>query len=71
VPPEIVKVGSDHYIRELAEFVVSLREYLLSQGIPCGPVERPEGPYQSFRIGRTVNLGLVQALLDRWAAQWP
>ena len=68
--PEIVTVGSDRHVRELADCADLLRGYLLRQGIPCGPVERPEGPHQSFRIGRTVNLGLVQALLDRWAARW-
>jgi hypothetical protein len=68
VDAEIVIVGTEHHVRALADRAFNLRQYLLSRAVPCGPVELPEGSYQSFRLGKTANLGAVQAILDRWAA---
>ena len=69
--PEIVATGSGRYVRALADRANVLREYLLCQGIPCGPLRPDEEFFQSFRLGETANLGLVQALLDRWGAPDP
>jgi hypothetical protein len=68
VDAEIIIIGTDHFVRVLADRALNLRRYLLSRAVPCGPVERPEGAYLSFRLGKTANLGAVQAILDRWAA---
>jgi hypothetical protein len=66
--PEIVTVGTGHFVRALADRAVFLRAYLLRHGIPCGPPERRGGLYRSFGLGNTANLGVVQALLERWGA---
>jgi hypothetical protein len=66
--PEIVTDGTGHSVLALADRAVFLREYLLRHGIPCGPPEWRGGHYRSFRLGNTANLGMVQALLDRWGA---
>jgi hypothetical protein len=66
--PGIIIIGSDRYVQALVGQGAPLREYLLSRGVPCGPVERPGGRYQGFRLGQTANVGAVRALLDRWVA---
>ena len=64
--PEIVTVGADRYVRALADRAGFLREYLLRHGVPCAAPEPCEDFRQSIRLGKTANLGQVQALLDRW-----
>jgi hypothetical protein len=66
VKPEIILVGSDHYVRVQADRAVFLREHLLNHGVPCAPPVPSDGSYHAIRLGGSANLGMVQALLDRW-----
>jgi hypothetical protein len=65
---EIVIVGSVRCVRVQADLADFLREYLLRHGIPCAPPGRSGRFSRSIPLGETANLGVVQALLDRWTA---
>jgi hypothetical protein len=66
--PELVITAAGRFVRVQADLAAFLREYLLRNGIPCATPEwREESLHQEIRLGQTVNTGLVQALLDRWA----
>jgi hypothetical protein len=66
--PVIVIVGSARSVQVQADLAGFVRAHLLQHGVPCGPLGPLQDLCRSFPLGRTANLGLVQALLDRWAA---
>jgi hypothetical protein len=66
VKPEIIAAGAGRYVRVEASQAGRLREYLLGHGVPCAAPEPPQGRFRLIRLGNTVNVGVVQAILDHW-----
>jgi hypothetical protein len=64
--PEIFGEGVMKYVSVATAEAVNLREYLRYHGVACSPPEPFSTDRDSIQLGRTANLGAVQALLDAW-----
>jgi hypothetical protein len=64
--PEIFSVGVTRYVSVASEDALSLRSYLMSQGVPCSPPEPYRTGLDSILLGRSVDLGEVLSILRAW-----
>ena len=64
--PEIFGQGVLQWVSVDSGDAVNLREHLRLHGISCSPPEPYSTGRDSIQLGRTANLGAVQALLDAW-----
>jgi hypothetical protein len=66
VEARLVLAPAGDYVSVRAAYPDGLRAYLLQHGVACTVPERSQPSYRAIRLGKTANLGQVQALLDRW-----
>jgi hypothetical protein len=65
----LILTESGDYVSVRAAYADCLRDYLLRHGVPCALPERSQHFFRAIRLGKTANLGQVQALLDQWGTR--